>query len=68
MVGSDPAVSESREWTGARRWSCACGGDAGALRALAQWSAERRQADVRMQNLKQDRQLNQVLAFTGKGE
>lgn len=40
----------------------------GALRALAQWSAERRQADVRMQNLKQDRQLNQVLAFTGKGE
>jgi preprotein translocase subunit SecA len=40
----------------------------GALRAMAQWSAERRQAEVRMQNLKQDRQLNQVLAFTGKGE
>jgi len=39
-----------------------------ALRALAQWSAERRQAGVRMQNLKHDRQLNQVLAFTGKGE
>jgi len=40
----------------------------GALRALAQWSAERRQAGIRMQNLKQDRQLNQVLAFTGRGE
>jgi preprotein translocase subunit SecA len=39
-----------------------------ALRRLAQWSAERRQAQVRMQNLKSDRQLNQVLAFTGKGE
>lgn len=40
----------------------------GALRALAQWSAERRHAGIRMQNLKHDRQLNQVLAFTGKGE
>jgi preprotein translocase subunit SecA len=40
----------------------------GALRRLAQWSAERHHAGVRMQNLKQDRQLNQVLAFTGKGE
>jgi preprotein translocase subunit SecA len=40
----------------------------GALRALAQWSAERHHASVRMQNLKHDRQLNQVLAFTGKGE
>jgi hypothetical protein len=39
-----------------------------ALRRLAQWSAERRQAQVRMQNLKSDRQLNQMLAFTGKGE
>ena len=39
-----------------------------ALRALAQWSAERRQAGIRMQNLKHDRQLNQVLAFTGRGE
>lgn len=39
-----------------------------ALRTLAQWSAERRQAGVRMQNLKHDRQLNQVLAFTGRGE
>ena len=39
-----------------------------ALRALAQWSAERRQAGIRMQNVKHDRQLNQVLAFTGRGE
>ena len=39
-----------------------------ALRVLAQWSAERRQAAIRLQNLKHDRQLNQVLAFTGKGE
>lgn len=39
-----------------------------ALRAVAQWSAEHRQAGIRMQNLKQDRQLNQVLAFTGRGE
>ena len=39
-----------------------------ALRAVAQWSAQRRQAAIRMQNLKQDRQLNQMLAFTGKGE
>ncbi len=40
----------------------------GALRVLAQWSAERRHRATRMQNLKQDRQLNQMLAFTGKGE
>ena len=39
-----------------------------ALRMLAQWSAERRHRAIRMQNLKQDRQLNQLLAFTGKGE
>jgi preprotein translocase subunit SecA len=38
------------------------------LRVLAQWSAERRNRAVRMQNFKQDRQLNRVLAFTGKGE
>ncbi len=40
----------------------------GALRMLAQWSAERHHRAIRMQNLKQDRQLNQMLAFTGKGE
>ena len=40
----------------------------GALRALAQFLAERRQSAIRMQNLKQDRQLNQMLAFTGRGE
>ena len=38
------------------------------LRWLAQWMAERRHAAVRISNLKQDRQLNQSLAFTGKGE
>jgi preprotein translocase subunit SecA len=38
------------------------------LRALAQWSAERRHAAIRTQHLKHDRQLNQVLAFTGAGE
>ncbi len=40
----------------------------GALRTLAQWSAERHHAGIRMQHLKQDRQLNRTLAFTGKGE
>ncbi len=39
-----------------------------ALRRLAQWTAERQQAAIRMQNLKEDRRLNQVLAFTGKSE
>jgi preprotein translocase subunit SecA len=38
------------------------------LRRLAQWSAERRHASIRMQNLKLDRQLDRVLAFTGKSE
>ncbi len=40
----------------------------GALRRLAQWSAERHHAGTRMRHLKQDRQLNRTLAFTGKGE
>ena len=40
----------------------------GALRTLAQWSAERHHAGIRMQHMKQDRQLNKTLAFTGKGE
>lgn len=40
----------------------------GALRVLAQWLAQRRQAASRMQHLKHDRQLNQMLAFTGRGE
>lgn len=39
-----------------------------ALKALAQFSAERRNAYVRTQNLKLDRRLNQVLAFSGRGE
>ncbi|MBW6493250.1 MAG: prepilin peptidase [Burkholderiaceae bacterium] len=39
-----------------------------ALRVLAQRSAERRDAAIRKQNLKQDRQLNRALAFTGTGE
>jgi len=40
----------------------------GWLRALAQQAAERRNAAVRAQNLKQDRRLEQVLAFSGRGE
>jgi preprotein translocase subunit SecA len=39
-----------------------------ALRRLAQRSAERRHLAVRMDNLKQDRQLDRMLAFTGKSE
>ena len=39
-----------------------------ALRSVAQWSAERHHAGLRLQNYKQDRQLGQVLAFTGKQE
>jgi preprotein translocase subunit SecA len=39
-----------------------------ALRWLAQWTAERHHRAVRMQHIKQDRQLDRTLAFTGKGE
>jgi preprotein translocase subunit SecA len=39
-----------------------------ALRALAQVSAERRNLFVRVQNLKQDRRLERILAFSGRGE
>lgn len=38
------------------------------LKALAQYQAEKRNAYVRVQNLKLDRRLNQVLAFSGRGE
>ncbi len=38
------------------------------LRRLAQSGAERRNAAIRVQNQKQDRQLDQMLAFSGKGE
>ncbi|MGH8689046.1 MAG: preprotein translocase subunit SecA [Burkholderiales bacterium] len=38
------------------------------LRAIAQFSAERRSVYVRVQNLKQDRRLEQMLAFSGRGE
>ncbi len=38
------------------------------LKALAQFSAEGRNAYLRAQNLKLDRRLNQVLAFSGRGE
>jgi len=38
------------------------------LKILAQFTAERRNTSARMQNLKQDRRLNQVLAFSGRGE
>jgi preprotein translocase subunit SecA len=40
----------------------------GCLRALAQFAAERRSAYVRVQNLNLDRRLEQVLAFSGRGE
>ena len=38
------------------------------LRKLAQSRAEKRNAFVRLQNLKLDRRLDQVLAFSGRGE
>lgn len=38
------------------------------LKALAQFSAERKNAFIRIQNLKLDRRLNRLLAFSGKGE
>ncbi len=40
----------------------------GGLRRLAQFAAERRNAYVRIQNLRHDRRLDQVLAFSGRGE
>lgn len=40
----------------------------GGLRVLAQLAAERRSAAVRVQNLKLDQRLEQVLAFSGRGE
>lgn len=38
------------------------------LKALAQFSAERRNVFIRIQSMKLDRRLNQVLAFSGRGE
>ena len=38
------------------------------LRWLAQFQAERRHGYVRVQNVKQDRRLDRVLAFSGRGE
>jgi preprotein translocase subunit SecA len=38
------------------------------LRRVAQDAAERRNADMRMQTLKNDRQLSRLLAFSGRGE
>jgi preprotein translocase subunit SecA len=38
------------------------------LKRLAQFIAERRNTALRMQNLKQDQRLNQMLAFSGRGE
>ena len=40
----------------------------GGLRAAAQFAAERRSAAVRVQNLKHDQRLEQLLAFSGRGE
>jgi preprotein translocase subunit SecA len=38
------------------------------LKALAQYSAERKNAHIRVQSMKLDKRLNQVLAFSGRGE
>ena len=38
------------------------------LRTAAQFAAERRSRAVRVQNLKQDQRLEQLLAFSGRGE
>ena len=38
------------------------------MRRVAQGAAERRSAEIRMINLKQDRQLERLLAFSGRGE
>jgi preprotein translocase subunit SecA len=40
----------------------------GGLRWLAQFRAERRNREIRMQNLRHDRRLDNVLAFSGRGE
>jgi preprotein translocase subunit SecA len=40
----------------------------GGLRSAAQFAAERRAAAVRVQNLKLDQRLEQLLAFSGRGE
>jgi preprotein translocase subunit SecA len=39
-----------------------------ALRRFAQFRAERRAAQVRVQNLRLDRRLDRILAFSGRGE
>jgi preprotein translocase subunit SecA len=38
------------------------------LRLLAQHFAERRSAELRMQNFKLDQRLDDMLAFSGRGE
>jgi preprotein translocase subunit SecA len=40
----------------------------GALRVIAQFVAERRSAHVRIQNLRMDQRLEQLLSFSGRGE
>jgi preprotein translocase subunit SecA len=40
----------------------------GILRLLAQFSAERRNASARLQNLKSDQRLDQLLSFAGRRE
>jgi preprotein translocase subunit SecA len=55
-----------RRFVGAAAWlDCAL---YGWLRTVAQTSAERRGAELRMLNLRQDRQLERLLAFSGRGE
>ena len=60
---------------GAARWAAAFRQNGRAaraaqetLRSLAQRAAERRGAAVRVQNLKLDQRLEQMLAFSGRGE
>jgi preprotein translocase subunit SecA len=48
--------------------SRAAGAVQGGLRAAAQFAAERRAAAVRVQNVKLDQRLEQLLAFSGRGE
>ena len=66
------AIYAGRPLALVRRWVGLYGGAPGAfygaLRGLAQAQAERRGVQMRLQNLKQDRRFDRVLAFSGRGE
>jgi preprotein translocase subunit SecA len=51
-----------------RRYGLAPAWVYGALRRVAQFRAERRSAHMRTQNLRLDRRLDRILAFSGRGE